>query len=89
MAATNVSEKVPLADFEGYTSEGENTSTRRGLSIDPKTKAAGCLGSKEGRNVLSHLVFEGSKLRKDRKSRRKKSSIRTVLCDCRVSSHAR
>jgi hypothetical protein len=58
MAATNVSEKVPAADFEGYTSEGEKTSTRRGLSIEPKTKAAGCFGSKVGRNVLNHLIFE-------------------------------
>ena len=36
-------------------SEGENTSILRGLSMDPSTKAAGCLGSKVGLNVLNHL----------------------------------
>ena len=58
IAATSDREKVPLADFEVNASDGEKTSTRRGLSIDPKTKAAGCLGSKDGRNVLNHLIFE-------------------------------
>lgn len=37
-------------------SEGAKTSTLRGLSMDPNTKAAGCLGSKVGLNVLSHLI---------------------------------
>jgi hypothetical protein len=62
MAATNVSEKVPFEDFEGYTSDGEKTSTRRGLSMDPNTKAAGCFGSKVGRNVLNHLIFKAIEL---------------------------
>lgn len=53
--ATSASEKAVESDPPVSASEGEKTSTLRGLSIDPNTKAAGCFGSKHGRKVLNHL----------------------------------
>ena len=55
MLATSVSENAAESEAPVRASEGENTSTLRGRSMDPNTKAAGCLGSKHGRNVLNHL----------------------------------